>query len=70
MGYLKALPQELIATYGMGTGLSSCVSTGVMLSMVNFGIKTAYYYAGLGLILLPMFYCSFLWFEEHRQNHA
>ena len=27
VGFLKALPQELIATYGMGTGLSDCFST-------------------------------------------
>lgn len=27
VGYLKALPQELIATYGMGSGLSDCFLT-------------------------------------------
>lgn len=38
VGFMKALPQELIATYGTGTGLSDCFATLVMLMMVNFGI--------------------------------
>ena len=32
VGYMKALPQELIATYGLGTGISDMLATCIMLT--------------------------------------
>ena len=69
VGFLKALPQELIATYGTGTGLSDCLATGIMMSMVNFGIAWSYYYCFMALCMVPVYFLTFLWFENVRQEH-
>ena len=70
VGFMKALPQELIATYGTGTGLSDCFATGVMLTMVNFGIGWSYYFLFVSLCLVPVYFNCFIWFESVRQDHA
>ena len=69
VGYMKALPQELIATYGMGTGLSDALATGVMMMGINFGMTWTYGFAAFGVCLIPGFYLTFLWFEERRLDH-
>ena len=70
VGFMKALPQELIATYGTGTGLSDCIATGVILTMINFGVQWSYYFVFLFLCLVPVYFNCFIWFEEVRQEHA
>jgi len=70
VGYMKALPQELIATYGMGTGLSDAIATGVMMMGINFGMTWCYGFAVFGVFLVPGFYLTFLWFEERRLDHV
>ena len=70
VGYLKALPQELIATYGMGTGLSDCIATLVMMMAINFGMTWSYYFTFICICLIAPFYLTFLWFEERRLEHA
>ena len=66
VGFMKALPQELIATYGTGTGLSDCIATGVILTMINFGIGWSYYFTFLAGCLVPVYFNCFIWFESVR----
>ena len=41
-----------------------------MLTMINFGIQCSYYFAFLTMLIIPFFFCTFLWFEEVRLDHA
>ena len=62
VGYVKAVPQELICTYGTGTGLGDLFQTLTTLMILNYGLESMEYTMILAFLILPYFF-FFLYFE-------
>ena len=62
MGYIKSIPQELICTFGTGTGLGDLFMTICQMSMLYYGLSASQYFIFMSVMLLPYFF-FFTWFE-------
>lgn len=68
VGYIKAIPQELICTFGTGTGIGDLFNTLTTLAIVHYGIEAADYSLFFSFLLIPYFMC-FTYFENARLSH-
>lgn len=56
LGYIKALPSELVGFYGSGTGGSGILGAGVVLALAFIGIKDYILFLMASLIMVPYIY--------------
>ena len=68
VGYIKAIPQELICTFGTGMGLGDMFQTLCQMAIVHFGMSCMQYFIFMSLSLVPYF-CFFMYFERARLAH-
>ena len=68
VGYIKAIPQELVPAFGTGTGLGDGFQTLTTLAILHFGIQSMNYALGLAFLVLPYFF-FFTYFEHARLSH-
>ena len=68
VGYIKAIPQELVCIFGTGTGLGDSFQTLATLFMVHYGTKYMQYTVFFAFSLIPYF-MFFTYFEEQRLSH-
>jgi hypothetical protein len=68
VGYLKAVPQELIQYYSMGRGMASFFGILTTVILMEFGMSKSPWFLLLTLCLFP-YYCSFLWIDGYRVAH-
>ena len=68
IGYLKAVPQELIVSFGSGTGVADFFGIVTALILSEFGMARSPYLLFLALLMFP-YYMSFLWIENYRLKH-
>jgi len=68
VGYLKAVPQELIIPFSSGTGVASFFSILTTLLLNEFGFANSPYCLLFVILTLP-YYLSFQWIEAYRLAH-
>ena len=68
VGYIKAIPQELVCTFGTGTGLGDIFQTICTLAIVHYGLSSMNYFILLAFSLLPYF-MFFTYMEQARLSH-
>jgi hypothetical protein len=55
VGYIKDLPQELVCTFGTGTGLSDCFQSLTSLMILHYGLESVNYCLTLAFLIIPYF---------------
>ena len=55
VGYIKAIPQELVCTFGTGTGMSDCFQSLTTLIILHFGMDSVNYALFLAVLIVPYF---------------
>ena len=68
LGYIKAIPQELVCIFGTGTGLGDSFQTVINMFMLYYGTKYMHYMVLFAFTLIPYF-IFFTYFEEQRLSH-
>ena len=68
VGYIKAIPQELVPMFGTGTGLGDGFQTITTLAILHYGIGAMNYALCLVFLVLPYFF-FFTYFEHARLSH-
>ena len=63
MGYIKAIPQELVVPFSSGTGAACYFACITKLLLFEFGLNKAAYLLLLSLFIFP-YYSSFMWVEN------
>ena len=62
MGYIKAIPQELVPMFGTGTGLGDAFQTVTTLAILHYGMSSMNYALCFSFLVLPYFFW-FTYFE-------
>ena len=65
VGYIKAIPQELVVSFSTGTGVSSFFQTFTTLILMEFGIGRFAYFLLIAVLIFPLYTC-FMWIETQR----
>ena len=68
IGYLKAVPQELIVSFGSGTGAADFFGIVTSLVLSEFGMARSPLLLLAVLLTFP-YYTFFLWVEHYRMIH-
>lgn len=56
VGYIKAIPQELVPAFGTGTGLGDGFQTITSLAILHFGMDSMNYALLLAFLVMPYFF--------------
>jgi len=65
IGYIKAVPQEMIVTFCSGMGASSFFASFTTLVFIEFGLESSGFFLALSLLIFPL-YANFMWIEQKR----
>ena len=68
VGYIKSIPQELICTFGTGTGIGDAFQAIFTIAITKFGIGAIDYSMFFAFLLVPYF-LFFKYFETARLKH-
>lgn len=68
LGYLKALPQELIVSFGTGSGVATFFYMFIALLLQEMSIWKHASFLILALLVIPYFH-FFAWMEDNRLFH-
>jgi hypothetical protein len=68
LGYIKAIPQETVITFGTGSGVAVFYQIFTTILLNELGLWENFSFLILALMVIPLF-AFFAWVEDHRLFH-